>query len=156
MKKLMLALACLMAMGMASAKLPPLSDEAKAKAAEAKDKAAWSDKVAAYQLCMRQNQVADYYRKTKGAEAKPANAAPAVAANAAAPAVAPSTQPVAATASAAAPAPTASTPAAAPVIPPCQDPGPYAAAQVAAKVGVADSLPVPAAGKPAATGEVKK
>ena len=35
----------------ALAKLPPPSDEAKAKAAEAAAKAAWSDKVGAYQLC---------------------------------------------------------------------------------------------------------
>jgi hypothetical protein len=33
--------------------------------------------------------------------------------------------------------------------PPCADPGPLVAAQAAANVGVADSKPVPAAGKPA-------
>ncbi|MDQ9171184.1 hypothetical protein Q8A64_12290 [Oxalobacteraceae bacterium R-40] len=33
--------------------------------------------------------------------------------------------------------------------PPCTDPGPLVAAQAAANVGVADSKPVPAAGKPA-------
>ncbi len=142
MRKLMIAAACMMVMGAASAKLPPLSDEAKAKAAEAKGKADWADKVAAYQLCVRQNQVADYYRKTKGAEAKPANAMPAaVAANAAMPA-------------AAAGAPSTAAPA--PAIPPCQDPGPYVATHAAAKIGVADSLPVPAAGKPPVAGEAKK
>lgn len=42
----------------ALAKLPPLSDEAKAKAEEAKAKTAWSDKVAAYQLCRSMDRVA--------------------------------------------------------------------------------------------------
>jgi hypothetical protein len=44
----------------------------------------------------------------------------------------------------------------APVIAPCADPGPYVAAAAAAKVGVADSLPVPEAGKPPAPAEAKK
>ena len=39
----------------ALAKLPPLSDEAKAKAAEAAAKTAWSGKVDAYQLCRAQD-----------------------------------------------------------------------------------------------------
>ncbi len=43
------------------AKLPPLSDEAKAKAAETAGKAAWSDKVAAFQLCNAMNKVAASY-----------------------------------------------------------------------------------------------
>jgi len=58
----------------AVAKLPPLSDEAKAKAAEAAAKAAWSDKVASYQLCKSQDTVAaTYYADVKkaGKEAKP-------------------------------------------------------------------------------------
>ena len=37
--------------GAVIAKLPPLTDEAKAKAAETANKAAWTDKVGAYQLC---------------------------------------------------------------------------------------------------------
>jgi hypothetical protein len=45
----------------AVAKLPPLSDEAKAKAAETAARTAWSDKVAAYQLCESQNRVAAGY-----------------------------------------------------------------------------------------------
>lgn len=49
----------------AHAKLPPLSDEAKAKADEAKHKSAWSDKVAAYQLCETQNRVAARYLQEK-------------------------------------------------------------------------------------------
>lgn len=52
------ALALSLAAGAALAKLPPLSDEAKAKAEEAKAKAAWGDKVAAYQLCKANDRVA--------------------------------------------------------------------------------------------------
>ncbi|WP_428851529.1 hypothetical protein [Imbroritus primus] len=66
--------------GVALAKLPPLSEEAKAKAAEAKAKAGWSDKVAAYQLCRAQDRAAAAYTaamKQQGKEAKPgASAAP--------------------------------------------------------------------------------
>ena len=47
--------------GSAMAKLPPVSDEAKAKAAEAAAKTAWSDKVAGYQLCQSQDRVAATY-----------------------------------------------------------------------------------------------
>ena len=63
----------------ALAKLPPLSDEAKAKAAEAAAKAAWSDKVAAFQLCKSQDRVAAVYYadvKKEGKEAKPPVATP--------------------------------------------------------------------------------
>lgn len=42
----------------ALAKLPPPSDEAKAAAAAAADKAAWGNKVAAFQLCKAQDRVA--------------------------------------------------------------------------------------------------
>jgi hypothetical protein len=58
----------------AFAKLPPLSDEAKAKAAETAAKSAWSDKVGAYQLCQSMNHVADYYRKSAKASGKEAAA----------------------------------------------------------------------------------
>jgi hypothetical protein len=64
------------------AKLPPLSDEAKAKAAEAAAKTAWTGKVEAYQLCKAQDKVAAaYYKSAKGAgkETKPPAAAPACA-----------------------------------------------------------------------------
>ncbi|WP_028602586.1 hypothetical protein [Ottowia thiooxydans] len=47
--------------GSAMAKLPALSDEAKAKAAEAAAKTAWSDKIAGYQLCQSQDRVAASY-----------------------------------------------------------------------------------------------
>jgi len=42
----------------ALAKLPALSDEAKAKAAEAAAKTAWTGKLEAYQLCKAQDKVA--------------------------------------------------------------------------------------------------
>ncbi|MEO8060417.1 MAG: hypothetical protein ABI671_19035 [Burkholderiales bacterium] len=57
----------------AFAKLPPPSDEAKAKAAEAALKTAWSGKVAGYQLCKAMNKAAAAYQ----ANAKMAGKAPA-------------------------------------------------------------------------------
>lgn len=62
MKKLSLCLALLFSAA-AFAKLPPPSDEAKAKADETKAKTAWSDKVAAYKLCQSQDRTAERYRK---------------------------------------------------------------------------------------------
>jgi hypothetical protein len=104
----MTALALLALAGSAQAKLPVASDEAKATAAAAKDKAAWSDKVMAYQVCRAQDKVAAHYFATKAGASKPAADLPA-----------------------------------------CTDPGPYIAALgTAQQVGVADSKPVPAAGKP--------
>lgn len=67
---------------LALAKLPPLNDEAKAKAAEAAAKTAWTGKVEAYQLCKAQDKVvASYYKsaKTAGKETKPPAATPACA-----------------------------------------------------------------------------
>ena len=58
----------------AFAKLPPPSDEAKAKAAEAAAKSAWSDKVAAYKLCQSMDRVADAYREKAKAAGKEASA----------------------------------------------------------------------------------
>ena len=129
MNKVLIALLGMSLAGAAAAKLPPLSPEAQAKADEAKQKTAWSDKVAAYKLCQAQDRVAAAYRKAKGA------------------------QPRAEAAGAAVDAQAAGTP---PAIPPCQDPGPYVSAAANAKVGVADALPVPAAGKPPAPAEAKK
>jgi hypothetical protein len=63
----------------ALAKLPPPSDEAKAKAAEAAAKAAWTDKVAAYQLCKSQDKVVAGYHaeaKKEGKPTKPAVSTP--------------------------------------------------------------------------------
>ena len=66
----------------AFAKLPPMSDEAKAKAAETAAKTAWSAKIDAYQACKTQDKVAAHYYKTAkaaGKETKPAVAMPACA-----------------------------------------------------------------------------
>ena len=48
----------------AFAKLPALNDEAKAKAAAAAAKTAWSDKVGGYQLCRAMERTVAAYRKT--------------------------------------------------------------------------------------------
>lgn len=81
MKRLMISPAWLpaavlaLALGLSSvveAKLPPPSDEAKAKAAEAAAKSAYQGKVAAYQLCKVQDKVAAQYlasQKSGGKEA---------------------------------------------------------------------------------------
>lgn len=63
----------------AMAKLPPPSDEAKAKAAEAAAKTAWNDKVAAFQLCKSQDRTAAAHvqaMKQAGKEVKPATPTP--------------------------------------------------------------------------------
>ena len=83
----------------AGAKLPALNDEAKAKAAAAAAKTAWTDKVGAYQLCKAMDRTADHDRKTTKpapaateppacADPGPFVAPPAPGASAAAPAVA--------------------------------------------------------------------
>jgi hypothetical protein len=62
------------AAGAALAKLPPLSDEAKAKAAEAAAKTAHGNKVADYQLCKSMERVAAVYlgdAKKAGKDVKP-------------------------------------------------------------------------------------
>src|SRR5205085_10393143 len=58
--------------GPAMAKLPALSDDAKAKAAEAAAKAAWTDKVGLYQLCKSMDRVADSYRASSKLASKTA------------------------------------------------------------------------------------
>jgi hypothetical protein len=67
------------ASAVAFAKLPALTDEAKAKAAEATAKTAWAGKVDAYQLCKSQDKVAaSYFQKVKASnkEAKAPTATP--------------------------------------------------------------------------------
>lgn len=95
------------------AKLPPPSDEAKAKAAETAAKAAWQGKVDGFQLCKSMDGVAAAYfaqAKKSGKEVKPAVATPACADpgpfvyTPAAPAGAPGAAPAPAAATAAAPA----------------------------------------------------
>lgn len=82
MKKTMIsvgaAVAVLMLGSVAFAKLPApvLTDEAKAKAAEAKAKTAWTGKVDAYKLCKSQDKVVAHYKKVPlPKEAKPAKGA---------------------------------------------------------------------------------
>lgn len=79
----LLALAVLgLASGAALAKLPPPSDEAKAKAAEAAAKAAHGGKVAAFLLCKSMDKVAAEYHasaKKAGRDTKPPVATPACA-----------------------------------------------------------------------------
>jgi len=69
-------LVLLLAAGSAMAKLPALSDEAKAKAAEAAARTAWSDKVAAYQLCQSMDRVAAGYLERARAAGKPVQPVP--------------------------------------------------------------------------------
>ena len=64
--------------GMVAAKLPPPSEEQKAKAAEAKAKADEANKKAAEQLNKSMDQAAERYQKgAKTAKAEPAKAEPA-------------------------------------------------------------------------------
>ncbi|HSO45196.1 MAG TPA: hypothetical protein VLQ47_06720 [Rhodoferax sp.] len=74
MIKTLCAAAALAVLGPAAfAKLPPPSDEAKAKAAEAAAKAAWAGKVDAFKLCQSQDRVVAHYKKAPVAsDAKPA------------------------------------------------------------------------------------
>jgi hypothetical protein len=118
MKKISIAVLLLGASALVIAKLPAPSDEAKAKAAEASAKTAWSGKVDAFKLCKTQDKVAAKAAKS-GKAGKPVATAPcadpgpfvytpavvvaAAAPVAAAPAAAPA-KPAAAAAPAAAPA----------------------------------------------------
>jgi hypothetical protein len=76
-----LVLLAALAVPMAHAKLPApvLTDEAKAKAAEAAAKTAWSNKVADFQLCKSMDKAAAKYQasmKAAGKEAKPPTETP--------------------------------------------------------------------------------
>jgi hypothetical protein len=113
MKKVMLGLLAMLMAGIASAKLPAPTEEAKATAALAKEKSAWGDKVAAYKLCLVQDKLAAQYLKEKGAKksavevpacADPGPFVPSAPATAAAPA-APASAAASAPASTKAPAP---------------------------------------------------
>ncbi|MEJ1167647.1 hypothetical protein [Variovorax sp. CCNWLW235] len=67
------ALVLALAAPVAWAKLPPApaTPEAKAKAAEAAAKTAWSGKVDSYKLCLAQDRVAAKYRASAAAAGKP-------------------------------------------------------------------------------------
>ncbi len=79
MNKALFALILTAASATAFAKLPPLSDEAKAKADEAKAKTAHAGKVDAYMLCKSQDKVAAHVQKTNKAKAGKPEATPACA-----------------------------------------------------------------------------
>jgi len=81
MKRLLICTSLLVALA-AHAKLPApvLTDEAKAKAAEAAARSAHGNKVAAFQLCRSMDRAASHYFKTastSGKSVNPAQAAPA-------------------------------------------------------------------------------
>ena len=136
MRKTVLMAALLVAFGAALAKIPApvLTDEEKAKAAEAAAKTAWQAKVDAWLMCKAQDRVAAVYLKSAGkgtndsasketAKMTKTGAAPA------APAAPASVAKPAASGAAAAPASAAAsgtTPVAWAPPSPCADPGPFA------------------------------
>lgn len=73
MHKLLLAALSSVLATAAMAKLPPLSDEAKAKAAEAAAKTAHGNKVADFQLCRSMDRVAARYQAEAGKAGKSVN-----------------------------------------------------------------------------------
>jgi hypothetical protein len=73
MRQLLIALISTTVAGAALAKLPPLSDEAKAKAAEAAAKTAHGGKVEAYKLCVSMDKVAARYQAEVTKAGKPVN-----------------------------------------------------------------------------------
>ena len=68
------AAALLLALDAVQAKLPAPSDEAKAKAAEAAAKTAWSNKTADFQLCRAQERVAARFHAEATKAGRAANA----------------------------------------------------------------------------------
>jgi len=101
MKKIIAFTFCALVGGSVMAALPPLTPEQAEAAALTKAKAAYGDRVGAYQLCQAQNRVADRF-KVAGAPAPAACVAP------------PPFTPPAVAAPAASPVATATAPAAAP------------------------------------------
>ncbi len=75
MKKIIAFTFCAFASATVFSALPPLTPEAQAAATLAKAKAAYGDKVGAYQLCQSQNRVADRF-KIAGTAAPAACVAP--------------------------------------------------------------------------------
>jgi hypothetical protein len=74
MIRLTLTAVALAVSGAALAKLPPLDDAAKAKAAETAARAAWQGKVDAYKLCQVQDRIAAQYKSKRPAVAVPGGA----------------------------------------------------------------------------------
>jgi len=71
--KVIIAISTAALAGHAAAKLPPPSDEAKAKAAEAAAKTAHGNKVADYKLCLSMNDVAAKYAAAQKKAGKAVN-----------------------------------------------------------------------------------
>ena len=113
MKKNLLVLSALAISFAAMAKLPALSDDAKAKAAEAAAKTAHGNKVADFQLCKSREKTAAHYYKTNG-KGKPAPTPTPACVDPGAYKPAEVTAAAPASAPAAAPAPASAKPAAAP------------------------------------------
>ena len=65
-----IALIAVVYAGLACAKLPPPSEEAKAQSAQNAAKAAWDDKVSLYKLCLAMDRTAEAYRRDLKAAAK--------------------------------------------------------------------------------------
>ena len=107
MKRILVPGVLVVACGLGLAKLPPLDDVAKAKAAETAAKTAWQGKIDVYQLCKVQDKVAAAYHKTAGKSSASTEVKPAP--------MAPAAQPAA-----------SGTPVVATSPPPCADPGPFA------------------------------
>lgn len=79
LKQILLAGCALLTGAAVMAKLPALSEDAKAKAAEAAAKTAWSGKVDAYLSCRSQDKVAAHYyttAKAQNKDVKPPTATP--------------------------------------------------------------------------------
>ena len=79
MKRIAILIVCALLSFAAAAKLPPLSDDAKAKAAEAAAKTAHTNKVADYLLCKSMDKVAAFYAaeaKKAARDIKPPTATP--------------------------------------------------------------------------------
>ena len=75
MRRFLVASVVALCAGATFAKLPPPSDEAKTKAAEAAHKAAWADKVNAYKTCQVEDRLVAAYRAHALAAGQPASAA---------------------------------------------------------------------------------
>ena len=66
--RILAAFVAALSAGVLLAKLPPPSEEARAKAAETAAKSAWTDKVGAYKTCVAGDKVVETYRKTRAAQ----------------------------------------------------------------------------------------
>jgi hypothetical protein len=108
MTKILISAVIIAASSMALAKLPPMDDAAKAKAAEAAAKAAWQAKVASYEQCKVEDKIVARYKSSTAGKANGAKAH-----STALPVAQPGTA-------------ASGTPVTAKPPPPCADPGPFA------------------------------